>query len=150
MQVKILRLHENTLLPKIQTPFSVGYDVHAYLDAKSNDLPTYVDLYPFKPKLIPLGFCLEMPNDMECQIRLRSGLGTKGLFIPNAPATVDPDFRGEVKVILCNMTSDTYRIYHGDRIAQLVFHTVQRPTLELVEELTPSERGSGGYGSTGQ
>lgn len=93
---------------------------------------------------------MELPSGMEAQVRPRSGLALRhAITIPNAPGTIDPDFRGEVKVILLNLGGEPFRIEPGDRIAQLVFARFDAPTLAWSEALTSTDRGAGGFGSTG-
>lgn len=147
MQIKIKKLFSDVKIPAVQTLESVGYDIYAYLN---NFQGMYLDLPPMRPILIPCGFCLELPYDVEAQIRLRSSFALKGLIIPNAPTTTDPDYRGEIKVVMMNLMSDPYRINHGDRIAQMVFAHVVRPELVSVDVLGETSRGDGGYGSTGR
>jgi dUTP pyrophosphatase len=94
---------------------------------------------------------MELPAGFECQVRPRSGLALKyGITLPNSPGTIDPDYRGEVKVILQNSGSEPVRIERGERIAQLVFARFETPRVEEAPTLTASERGTGGFGSTGQ
>jgi dUTP pyrophosphatase len=101
--------------------------------------------------LIPTGIFLEIPDGYEAQVRPRSGLAIKqGLTCLNTPGTIDADYRGEVKVILINLSAEIQHIQHGDRIAQLVFQKVERVTLEPVFELVGSDRGDGGFGHTGK
>ena len=141
--VHVLRRTENPL-PSYETPDSAGVDLRANLEQP-------VDLQPGDRCLIPTGLSLEIPAGYEGQVRPRSGLALKqGLTVLNAPGTVDADYRGEVGVILANLSREAQRIEPGDRIAQLVFTPVTRADLAEVEELRPSERGQGGFGSTGK
>jgi dUTP pyrophosphatase len=142
MQVKITNKSKHDL-PKYETIGSSGMDIRANMDAT-------VSLKPLQRTLIKTGLFLEMDPSIECQIRPRSGLALKkGLTVLNTPGTVDADYRGEVGVILINLSDETVDIEDGERIAQMVFCPVQKVVLEEVTELTESERGAGGFGSTG-
>ncbi|MEN9972221.1 MAG: hypothetical protein RIS20_568 [Bacteroidota bacterium] len=142
MQVKITNKSKHDL-PKYETIGSSGMDIRANMDAT-------VLLKPLQRTLIKTGLFLEMDPSIECQIRPRSGLALKkGLTVLNTPGTVDADYRGEVGVILINLSDETVDIEDGERIAQMVFCPVQKVVLEEVTELTESERGAGGFGSTG-
>jgi dUTP pyrophosphatase len=101
-------------------------------------------------KLIPTGLSIELPMGYEAQIRPRSGLSyKKGLSLPNTPGTIDSDYRGELKVIMINLSPEPQTIEHGERIAQMVIAKYERATLEAVEVLSDTQRGAGGFGSTG-
>ncbi len=130
-------------LPAYATPDSAGLDLRAEIDGP-------LDLGPGERVLVPTGLRLEIPAGYEAQVRPRSGLALRrGLTVLNAPGTIDADYRGEVQVILANLSAQTQRIEPGERIAQLVFAPVTRARLIVVTELAPSARGSGGFGSTG-
>lgn len=132
-----------TPLPAYQTPASAGMDLRAALDAP-------LVLEPGARSLIPTGLRLEIPPGYEGQVRPRSGLALKrGLTVLNAPGTIDADYRGEVGVILINLSREAQRIEPGERIAQLVFAPVARAVLVESDSLADSERGAGGFGSTG-
>lgn len=108
-------------------------------------------LAPGERKLIPTGLSMEIPLGFEIQVRPRSGLSFKtGLMVVNAPGTIDADYRGEIKVILGNLGQNDEVITHGDRIAQLVLCPVWQASFEVASELSETERGSGGFGSTGK
>ncbi len=144
--VKFLRLPENVdlPLPSYATPGAAGMDLRACLPDGD------VVLDPGNIELIPIGFVVELPPCTEMQIRPRSGLAVKhGLTIPNSPGTVDEDYRGPVKVALLHAGTETFTISHGDRIAQAVIAPVLRPEIIEVDQLTETDRGSGGFGSTG-
>ena len=129
-------------LPRYMTPDAAGMDVRAALEAP-------VVLEPGERTLVPCGFALAVPRGYEAQVRPRSGLALKhGLSIPNAPGTIDPDYRGEVAVILVNLGNQAVRIEPGERIAQLVIAPVARAVLTEVAELDETERGDGGFGHT--
>ncbi|MEE8310991.1 MAG: dUTP diphosphatase [Candidatus Binatia bacterium] len=129
-------------LPAYMTPGAAGMDLRAALEAP-------VALEPGGRMLVPCGIALAIPRGYEAQIRPRSGLALKhGLSIPNAPGTIDSDYRGEVGVILVNLGSETARIEPGDRIAQLVVAPVTQAVLREVDELDETKRGAGGFGHT--
>ena len=142
MQVKITNKSKHDL-PKYETSGSSGMDIRANLEAA-------ITLKPMQRMLIKTGLFLEMDPSIECQIRPRSGLALKkGLTILNTPGTVDADYRGEVGVILINLSEEAVLIEDGERIAQMVFCPVQKVNLTEVDVLNDSARGAGGFGSTG-
>ena len=142
-QVKIKKITANARLPVRQTQLAVGFDLHACLSEK-------VILQSGERKLLPTGISLEMPAGMEAQIRPRSGLAWKnGLTILNTPGTIDPDYRGEICVILINLSDTEQIIKNGDRIAQMVFNRVEIPELIETDMLSDTERDKGGFGHTG-
>jgi dUTP pyrophosphatase len=141
--VRIQRLRPGVLLPSYQTPGSAGMDLYA-------DLETPVRLEPLERALISTGIAIALPEDCEAQIRPRSGLALKkGLSCLNTPGTVDADYRGEVKVLLVNLSSSPTEINPGERMAQLVISKRIQAVWEEVEELDSTPRGVGGFGSTG-
>ncbi|SRR5258706_10597702 len=130
-------------LPSYQTDGAAGMDLPAAV-------PTPVTLKPGERRLIPCGFAMAIPEGFEAQIRPRSGLASRfGITVLNAPGTIDADYRGEVCVLLINHGTDDFTIARGDRVAQLVIGSVQRATLETVEQLPDTARGAGGFGHTG-
>lgn len=142
MQVKITNKSKHDL-PKYETSGSSGMDIRANLEAA-------ITLLPMQRMLIKTGLFLEMDPTIECQIRPRSGLALKkGLTVLNTPGTVDADYRGEVGVILINLSEEAVLIEDGERIAQMVFCPVQKVSLTEVDVLNDSARGAGGFGSTG-
>lgn len=142
MQVKIIN-HSKHALPAYETQTSAGMDVRANLDEP-------ITLKPFERALIKTGLFMEIPAGYECQVRPRSGLAfKKGITVLNSPGTIDADYRGEVGVILINLSNEPFVIEDGERIAQLVFAQVEQAELNLTIELTETERGAGGFGSTG-
>ena len=142
MTVKVVN-KGSIALPSYATPFSAGMDVRADIDAP-------VVLPPLGRALIPTGLYLEIPAGYEVQVRPRSGLAAKkGVTVLNAPGTIDADYRGEVKVILVNLSSEPFTVEAGERIAQLVLARHEQIEWEEVESLEESERGEGGFGSTG-
>jgi dUTP pyrophosphatase len=131
-------------LPALATPGSAGADLRAALEAP-------IEIAPGARALVPTGFAIALPAGYEGQVRPRSGLALDaGITIPNAPGTVDSDYRGEIKVILHNLGSAPFRVERGDRIAQLVVAPVTRAEYAEVDELEQTERGAGGFGHTGR
>ena len=115
----------------------------------SLDIP--VRLQPLERTLVPTGLFVEIPTGYEIQVRPRSGLAIKqGVTCLNTPGTIDSDYRGEIKIILINLSAEEQVINHGDRIAQMIIQRVERAELELVEILTETERAEGGFGHTGK
>lgn len=130
--------------PKFMTEGSVGMDLYAAIEEE-------VILKPFERKLIPTGIMIELPCGYEAQIRPRSGLANKyGVTLVNTPGTIDWDYRGEIKVIMINLGNEDFKINRAERIAQMVFNKVEIPIIEEVEYIESTERGSGGFGSTGK
>ena len=144
MRVHIRRLANNPdlPLPARQTAGAAGYDV-------ASAEPDFV-LHPGERRAVATGFVFELPDGIEMQVRPRSGLALRhGVTLPNAPGTIDPDYRGELQVIMHNGGSDAITIRRGDRIAQVVFARFETPELSESETLAMTERGAGGFGSTG-
>lgn len=142
-KVKIIN-KSNYPLPEYKTPGSAGVDLYANLD-------TPFTLEPLKRTLIPTGICIALPEGYEAQIRPRSGLAAKhGITVLNAPGTIDYDYRAEIKVILVNLSDQPYVITPGERIAQMVIAKYEKIEFEEVNELDETERGTGGFGSTGK
>jgi dUTP pyrophosphatase len=136
--------HSHHPLPAYATQGSSGLDLRAFI-------PTPVQLAPLERVLIPTGLHIAMPNHLEAQIRPRSGLAIKqGLTCLNTPGTIDADYRGEIKVILINLSNEIQVIQDGDRIAQIVFQQVEKMEWQLVENLETTQRGEGGFGHTGK
>jgi dUTP pyrophosphatase len=130
-------------LPAYATAQSAGMDLRANLDAP-------ITLHPMERRLIPTGLHIALPEGYEAQVRPRSGLALKhGLTVLNTPGTIDADYRGEVGVVLINLSADDFVINDGERIAQLVIARYEQADLVVVEELDETERGEGGYGHTG-
>ena len=131
-------------LPEYATTGSSGMDIRAFLT-------TPITMSPMERVLIPTGLFLALPENWEAQIRPRSGLAIKqGLTCLNTPGTIDADYRGELKVILINLSNEPQLITDGDRIAQMVFQKVEKVILQKVEALDATERGAGGFGHTGK
>ena len=142
MFVKITNKSKHPL-PKYETSGASGMDIRA-------DIETTIDIEPLGRVLIKTGLYLEMENGLECQVRPRSGLALKkGLSVLNTPGTIDADYRGEIGVILVNLSNEAVSIEDGERIAQLIFCRVEQVSLTEVAVLNDSERGVGGFGSTG-
>lgn len=142
MKVKVINQSKHPL-PAYETKASAGLDVRANLEES-------IELNPMERILIKTGLFLEIPEGYECQVRPRSGLALKkGITVLNSPGTIDADYRGEVGVILVNLSADTFTIEDGERVAQLVFAEVKQAQWEESEVLTDTERGAGGFGSTG-
>jgi len=130
-------------LPAYETPLSAGVDLRANNGGA-------ITLKPLERQLVKTGLFLEIPPGYEAQVRPRSGLALKrGITVLNSPGTVDADYRGEVGVILINLSSEEVTLADGERIAQLVFSKAEQATWEAVNELTETSRGEGGFGSTG-
>jgi dUTP pyrophosphatase len=142
MKVKIINKSSNPL-PKYETIGSAGMDIRANLSEP-------ITLESLDRKVIPTGLFIELPLGYEAQIRPRSGLSFKrGLSLPNTPGTIDSDYRGEIGVIMINLSKETQVIKHGERVAQMVIAKHERIDWESAELLEDSERGAGGFGSTG-
>lgn len=142
MTIKIINQSSNEL-PKYETAFSAGMDLRASFDDT-------VVLKPMERTLIPTGLSLELPIGFEAQIRPRSGLALKhGITVLNSPGTIDADYRGEIKVLLINLSNSNFEINHGDRIAQMIIATHAKVSWQEVELLSETVRGAGGYGHTG-
>lgn len=136
--------------PSKATQGSSGFDLRADL-LRLSGVSRELLVKPQEILLIPTGIKIAMPQGFEGQIRPRSGLAAKhGITVLNAPGTIDSDYRGELQVLLINHGKDEYRIKHGDRIAQLVFISLPSVSLELSKDLSKTERGEGGFGSTGR
>ena len=130
-------------LPERATPGSAGYDVRS----AEPDLV----LAPGERRAVATGLVLELPAGLECQVRPRSGLALRhGIALPNSPGTIDPDYRGELRIILANLGTEPVPIARGDRIAQLVFARFEAPEIVETAHLSGSERGEAGFGSTGR
>jgi dUTP pyrophosphatase len=142
-KIQIKKLFNEVLTPKYETPGSSGMDIAAYL--KQDIL-----INPGDKTMVPTGFSLSVPQGYEVQIRPRSGLAAKkGITVLNTPGTIDSDYRGEIKVILINLSKDVFVIKNGERIAQMVICPIEQVTVEEVKELSETDRGTSGFGSTG-
>ena len=141
-QIKFTKLHPDAMPPMYQTDQSVGADLTSIED---------VDIEPGQFRLVKTGIAVELPRATEMQIRPRSGLAFKhGVTVLNAPGTIDSDYRGEVGVLLINHGTTTFRVSKGDRIAQAVLAKAILMNYKAVKELSSTDRGAGGFGSTGR
>ena len=144
VKVLVKRLNSKIKLPEYKTSGSSGMDLMAFIENP-------IKISPNTLKIIPTGLSLAIPEDLEIQIRPRSGLSAKfNLGILNTPGTIDSDYRGELKIILFNHGNNDYVVNNSDRIAQMVLTPIIKMELEEVNELPKTLRGSGGFGSTGK
>ena len=142
-KIQIKKLSNDVLTPKYETSGSSGMDVAAYIEQD-------IVINPGDKALIPTGFSLSISQGYEVQIRPRSGLAAKNcITVLNAPGTIDADYRGEIKVILINLGKDKFIVKRGERVAQMVVCPVTQVKLEEVKKLSSTDRGTGGFGSTG-
>ena len=143
MKVNIVN-HSRIALPEYQTPQSAGLDIRANIEES-------ITLQPLERAMVPTGLYVELPEGCEMQIRPRSGLAAKhGITVLNSPGTIDADYRGEIKVILVNLSNTPFTIEAGERIAQMIVARYEQIEWQAVEELGATERGAGGFGSTGK
>ena len=142
MQIRIVNKSTNPL-PQYATKASAGIDLRANLKAN-------IIMKPLERTIVPTGLFIEIPVGYEAQVRPRSGLAIKkGITVLNTPGTIDADYRGEIMVILVNLSNEDFVIQHGERIAQMVIAAHEQAKWELVNDLSETERGTGGFGSTG-
>lgn len=142
MNVKVINKSDN-LLPAYETALSAGMDIRAFI-------PEDIILKPLQRALIPSGLFIELPQGYEAQIRPRSGLALKhGITVLNSPGTIDADYRGEIKILLINLSDTDFRIQSGDRIAQMIIASHEQVSWESADSLNETSRGAGGYGHTG-
>lgn len=143
MKVKIVNKSQNEI-PAYSTKHSAGMDLRA-------DLPEPVVIHPLERILIPTGLFIQLPEGYEAQVRPRSGLAiNKGITVLNSPGTIDADYRGEIKVILINLSQENFVIQNGERIAQMIISSYKQIEWDEVAQLDDSERGKGGFGHTGK
>ena len=143
IKILIKRLSKEVSLPKYETSGSSGMDLSANID-------TNINIDPGKTAVVPTGLAISIPKGFEVQIRPRSGLAAKQkISVLNTPGTIDADYRGEIKVILINLGQDSFKVEKGFRIAQMVVCPVVQAQLKEVNDLSETERGEGGFGSTG-
>jgi dUTP pyrophosphatase len=142
-------------IPKYKTSGSAGFDIKAYLpDNDRYGVETII--HPGETIMVPTGLKMAIPDGYELQIRSRSGIALEGIIVTNSPGTIDSDYRGEIKIILSNIRRPTddvdarFSIKHGDRIAQGVLKRVPQASFDVVESLDATDRGDGGFGSTGK
>lgn len=143
MKIKVINRSRHEL-PQYETPQSAGLDLRANVDSP-------ITLKPLERKLVPTGLFIELPDGYEAQIRPRSGLALKhGISLLNTPGTIDADYRGEIGVIMVNLSNEEFVVNDGDRIAQMVVSKFEQVEWEAVETLADSQRGAGGFGHTGK
>ena len=143
MKIKIVNNSKHTL-PNYATALAAGMDLRANLEES-------IELFPLERSLIPTGIFIQLPKGYEAQIRPRSGLAVKhGVSIVNAPGTIDADYRGEIRVILVNLSNEKFTVNDGERICQMVISKHERIEWSRVEVLDETERGEGGFGHTGK
>jgi dUTP pyrophosphatase len=143
IKIQIKKLSNEVLTPKYETSGSSGMDIAAYTEQA-------IIINPGEKALISTGFSLCIPQGYEVQIRPRSGLAAKkGVTVLNTPGTIDSDYRGEIKVILINLSKEVFSVRNGERIAQMVVCPIKQVIVEEVDELSETNRGTGGFGSTG-
>ncbi len=143
MKVKIVN-KSGFGLPSYATALSAGMDLRAFTDAP-------MEIRPLERVLVPTGIYIELPEGYEAQIRPRSGLASKhGITVANAPGTIDADYRGEIKVAIINLSKESFVLNPGERVAQMVVAKFERVEWEETDTLSDSERGAGGFGSTGR
>jgi dUTP pyrophosphatase len=142
MQIRIIN-QSNNPLPAYETTGSAGMDIRAFTESD-------ITLKPMERKLIPTGLFIELPDGYEAQLRPRSGMAFKhGITLPNTPATIDSDYRGEIKVAVINLSTEDFTIKSGDRIAQMIIAKYEKASWTLTDSLTETKRGEGGFGHTG-
>ncbi len=142
MKIKVINRSAYDL-PQYETVLAAGLDVKANIDEP-------MTLKPLERAMVPTGIYVELPEGYEMQIRPRSGMAAKfGLTVLNTPGTIDPDYRGEIKVILANLSSQDYELKPGERIAQMVVARFERIEWQAVDQLSETQRGTGGFGHTG-
>lgn len=142
MKIKIVNTSGNPI-PKYQTDLSAGMDIHAFLDED-------ILLKPMQRAIVPTGLYLELVEGYEAQVRPRSGLAAKfGITLLNTPGTIDADYRGEIKVILFNLSNEDFTVRNGDRIAQMIIAKYEKVEWLITDSLNETDRKGGGFGSTG-
>jgi dUTP pyrophosphatase len=140
MLLKVKKLKEDAKIPVYSTEGAAGLDIFS---AEEIEIP------PGEWRVVGTGISIELPEGFEAQVRPRSGLALKGITVLNTPGTIDPDYRGEVKVILFNVSNKSFKVEKGMRIAQLVISKFERVKVEITDSLSDTKRGEGGFGSTG-
>jgi dUTP pyrophosphatase len=143
MNIAVINKSKHSL-PKYETVASAGLDLRANIEEA-------IELEPMQRVLVPTGLYIELPIGYEAQIRPRSGLAFKhGITVLNSPGTIDADYRGEIKILLINLSNEKFIINDGERIAQMIIAKHEQITWQVVEKLSDTERGAGGYGHTGK
>ena len=142
--LKFLKLNEKAVIPSYQTDGAAGMDLCALTNEP-------ITLKPLERKLIPTGLKMELPKGYEAQVRPRSGMSIKhGITLVNCVGTIDEDYRGEICIPIVNLSTEHFTINNGDRIAQMIIAPVTKANIEIVTELSNTQRGEGGFGSTGR
>ena len=142
MQIRIIN-QSNNPLPAYETTGSAGMDIRAFTESD-------ITLRPMERKLIPTGLYIELPDGYEAPLRPRSGMAVKpGITLPNTPATLDSEYRGEIKVAIINLSTEDFTIKSGDRIAQMIIAKYEKASWTVTDSLTETKRGEGGFGHTG-
>ena len=142
MKCKIVNQSQNAL-PAYATPYSAGMDLRA-------DIPEPITIGSLERAVVPTGIYIELPVGFEAQIRPRSGLAIKyGITVLNTPGTIDTDYRGEIKIILINLSNEDFTIHHGDKVAQMVIAKFEKADLKIVDSLSETVRSDGGFGHSG-
>lgn len=142
--IEIKKINEKAHVPEYATPGAAGMDIYACMDSE-------IEIKPQTTAMIPTGIAISIPEGFAALIYARSGLATKyGIALSNGVGVIDSDYRGEVKIGLVNLSKETYTVFPGDRIAQMVITPVARAKINLVDRLDDTVRGSGGFGSTGR
>ncbi len=142
--LKFLKLNEKAVIPSYQTDGAAGMDLCALTNEP-------ITLKPLERKLIPTGLKMELPKGYEAQVRPRSGMSIKhGITLVNCVGTIDEDYRGEICIPIVNLSTENFTINNGDRIAQMIIAPVTKANIEIVTELSNTQRGEGGFGSTGR
>lgn len=142
--LKFLKLNEKAVIPSYQTDGAAGMDLCALTNEP-------ITLKPLERKLIPTGLKMELPKSYEAQVRPRSGMSIKhGITLVNCVGTIDEDYRGEICIPIVNLSTENFTINNGDRIAQMIIAPVTKANIEIVTELSNTQRGEGGFGSTGR
>lgn len=143
MELKIKKLNGKATIPMYQTEHAAGMDVHACLDEP-------LTLQPLERAMIPTGLAFEIPEGYEMQVRARSGMSIKhGMTMVNGIGTIDADYRGELSVLMINLSQEPFVVEHDMRVAQLVIAKYEKVSVQLIDNLSQTERGTGGFGSTG-
>lgn len=143
---KLSHFDQNLMLPSYETKLAAGADIRACLGVGEK-----IEIKPFERVLIPTGLSFEIEPGYEVQVRPRSGLSLKtGLMVVNSPGTIDADYRGEVKIIMANISNKVEVVEHGDRVAQIILSPIVQAKFVEVQDLSSTERGSSGFGSTGR
>ncbi len=144
MKIKFKKLNDKAIIPEYKTEGAAGFDINVLLD-KDTEI-----LKKGEVKLFKTGLAIALPDGYEAQVRSRSGLSLKnGVIVLNAPGTIDSDYRGEIGIIMTNCGQEDFVVENGSRIAQIVIAKYEKAEIEVVEDLDETERGTGGFGSTG-